>query len=156
MTQAQPAVPDAQSRDNPIEVPEEQPRPVATMPVVCAMVAGEPIFDLEHQVQTSGVIKRPDAVCVTQPTGTRWWLRVTVSRPKPGGRPEDTDVVQHGYQLYKAAELLPEAWFESGDLVDVERTHPFEPRPPVAAADQPPGWLNAGQGTGNFIYRRGR
>jgi hypothetical protein len=149
MTQVQPAVPDRQSHDNPI-LAEERPL-LAIEAELAAAFAGEPIFDLWQQVQTSGVIRRPDRVCCAGPAN--WLLTVRITRRRHG---QSDDVTQRPYKLTSAAELLPAEWFAPGDWVQVERTQPFEPRPAVAAADHRPGRLPASQGVGDFISRRRR
>ena len=111
-------------------------------------------IDLRSQVRDSGMVARPDQVLVQGPP--YWSLRVTVRRPPaPGEPPERADVVQYGFQQYEETAVLPAEWFRKGDYVQVERTQPFEPRPP-APADQRPSWLGgeAGTGLGDFLARR--
>jgi hypothetical protein len=134
-------------------VPQTQRRIATPEEILLMQIFAKPIWDLRPEVRTSGVVDEPDHVCVTGPAN--WWLRVTRRRRQPGGRPEDADVVQYGYQLTSCAEMLPTEWFQEGDEVQVERTHPFEPRPPVAQADSRPSWLGGqpGTGMGDFISR---
>jgi hypothetical protein len=107
---------------------------------------GSSIFDLASQVRTGGVIHDPQHVCVVGPTN--WRLAVTVNRRG--------DVTHHPYNMTADTELLPAAWFLKGDLVQIERTVPFEPVPVVPTDTPRSSWLGgeAGQGVGDYINRR--
>jgi hypothetical protein len=115
MERVYPAVKDRQARDNPLLVPEEQPR-LATEAVLAAAFAGEPIFDLLAQVRTGGVITRPDCVCVAGPPNAL--LTVGITRRRPG---KSDDVTQRPFKLTSNAELLPAEWLQAGDHIVVER-----------------------------------
>ena len=118
MERVYPAQMDRQAKDSPVMV-EERQVPFATAAVVAAVFSLVPVFDLSSQVRTSGVVERADMVVVTGPPNSL--LTVRISRPRPGGRPEDADVTQRPFKLHKDGDWLPEEWFQAGDYLVVER-----------------------------------
>jgi hypothetical protein len=110
------------------------------------------VLNLDRSVRAGVTVTQPDWVVVLGPPNH--WLKVTVSRPGPPG--QHADVVQHGAQLYEDAVRLPSNWFQSGDVVQVERTQPHEPRRAAPESTVSSLVHGSGEGTGDLIARRGR
>jgi hypothetical protein len=113
-----PAVPDRQSRDQPIMVPEDGQGLRTTSPLFWsfAVTVDKDVLDLHRQVRDSLEVRYPQAVFILGPPNTLLAVRITRRQ-----RGRSDDVTQHPFKLVETIGALPAEWLQEGDYVVAER-----------------------------------